>query len=330
MKKILFTLLFVFFSIIIFAQKNFNHWSIEPEFGLTKLRDITPVEFFNVGIGSRYMITQMFGARLSLNYTNIKYQDKPLEWTTAQLVGVANFGRISKLENVFNNRWNIIGGIGGNFTDSYQPTNDIILHRKSNFHLVAFVDNEFRISNNFFMTAGINVTSGINVYGSVYPDIQTTPAINFNVKGILSIGKEDVHADWYLEPSPEPTVVYIDSTKKATIINNYYIEIHKDTTYPQSSEYVYFNHDSYTIDKDGLENIEQSINKFKNKITIKSYCSNVGSKEYNLILSKKRAEAVKNKLVKLGIPENKIFCLCIGIDPSREYDMARRVQIDFE
>jgi len=272
------------------------------------------------------MVTPIFGARVSINYTDLNY---PINFVTAQFIGVANFGRLAKLENVANNRWTIIGGVGGNYTDSRDTTNEVILGRISNFHLAAFVDNEFRITNNFFVTAGLNVTTGVN-WATRTSDTRTmtTSVINFNVKAIFVLAKDAnkklPHADFYLEQI-YPDVIYIDSSK-TIIVNNYIIDTIQCP--PQKEEYVYFNHDSYKIDKDGLENIEQSAFKFKDRdIIITAYCSNVGNDKYNKELALRRAIAVKDKLIKLGIEESTITVINVGIDPDREYDMARRVEI---
>lgn len=326
----------------VFAQ-DYNKWSIEPEVGLSKVRDVTKVGLGNAGIGFRYMATPIFGVRVSGRYTETRdaWYGTSLKFKSAQIFGVANFGRLAKLERVANNRWTILGGIGGDYTDSRDYTNRVILHRISDFHLAGFVDNEFRITNKFFLTAGLNVVTGVNSrsYPGPYADANrlnrtmTTSVVNFNVKAIFVLGKKKHHADFYLEPTP------VDKHTNTVYVFEQCCEekVEKPAPKPQfiilepkvANEYIYFNHDSYKVDKDGLENIEQSLSKIKGKVTITAYCSNVGSDDYNKKLGLKRANAVKDKLVKLGIPANTIEVVSIGIDPAREYDMARRVAIQF-
>ena len=328
MKKILFIIFMMMLTSIVSYGQNFNKWSLEPEFGLTKVRDITPVRFYNIGIGSRYMFTQYFGIKLSSHYTQLPYyNNKDLRYLSGKFMGVANFGRIAKLENVWNNRWTIIGGIGGDYTDSRGYTNDVILHRISDFHLAAFVDNEFKINENIFISTILNIKTGVNsrpVETSLNKTM-TTSIIDFNIGIIFSLGNKKVHADYYIEPEVNPIVYnYIDSTKIFNIYKNTYINEDK------SPEYVYFKNDSYEIDKDGLDNIEKSYYKYNDSIIITAYCSNVASIEYNLKLAFNRGNAVKNKLVNLGINPEKIIIVSFGIDPLREYDMARRVKIEFK
>ena len=327
MKKLL-GIIVLLFTVNLLSAQEFNKWSIEPEFGLTKVRDITKVGFYNTGIGGRYMATQFFGVKVSGRYTHLNY---PLQFVSGQIMGVANFGRLAKLERVAHNRWTIIGGIGGDYTDSRNYTNEVILHRISDFHLAGFVDNEFRITDRFFLTAGLNVVTGVNSRPIVTPynRTMTTSLINFNMKAIFTLGKKKVHADFYLEPEITPVcIVYVDSTKNITNVYNNYNEV--QTIVDNTPEYVYFNNDSYKIDKDGLENIEQSLHKVKDKIVITAYCSNIASNEYNLKLAQNRGNAVKDKLVKLGVDTTKISVVSVGIDASREYDMARRVKIEFK
>lgn len=350
MKKLLMILGLVFSATFMFAQE-FNKWSIEPEFGLTKLQDMpyggSTVGFYNAGIGARYMATTLFGVRVSGSYTNHNYTltNQPLEYMEGQIFGVCNFGRLLKLERIANNRYTIIGGVGGDLSNSHDFTNTQIFERITNFHLAGFIDNEFRVTDKFFLTAGLNVITGVNltpptgvtnVNQAIINGVAKISIIDFNIKAIFVLGKKKDHADFYLEPelAPTNTIVYVDSTRKVT--NNYYTEVCEEISTSASDthpEYVYFKNDSYHVDKDGLENIEQSLHKIKDKVTITAYCSNVASSEYNLKLAKNRANAVKDKLVNLGVDPAKINIVSIGIDFDRKipemFDMARRVKIEF-
>ena len=360
MKKLLMILGFVFSATFMYAQE-FNKWSIEPEFGLTKLQDMpyggSTVGFYNAGIGARYMATPLFGFRVSGSYTKHKYTltNQPVEYLEGQIFGVGNFGRLLKLERIANNRYTIIGGIGGDLSNSHDFTNTQMFDRVTNFHLAGFIDNEFRVTDKFFLTAGLNVITGVNltppagvtnINQKIINGVARTSIIDFNIKAIFVLGKKKDHADFYLEPElvPKNTIVYVDSTRKVT--NNYYTEVGEkistpstlttsstSSTHPEYPEYVYFNNDSYKIDKDALENIEQSLHKIKDKVTITAYCSNVASSEYNLKLAQNRANAVKDKLVNLGVDPAKIKTVSVGIDFDRKipelFDMARRVKIEF-
>lgn len=360
MKKLFVIICFVFSATFMFAQE-FNKWSIEPEFGLTKLQDMpyggSTVGFYNAGIGARYMATPLFGFRVSGSYTHHKYTltNQSLEYAEGQIFGVCNFGRLLKLERIAKNRYTIIGGVGGDLSNSHDFTNTQMFDRITNFHIAGFIDNEFRVTDKFFLTAGLNVITGVNltppagvtnINQSTINGVAKTSIIDFNIKAIFVLGKKKDHADFYLDPEfvSKNTIVYVDSTRKVT--NNYYTKVGDEISKPSTStssassttptphpEYVYFNNDSYKIDKDGLENIEQSLHKIKDKVTITAYCSNVASSEYNLKLAQNRANAVKDKLVNLGVDPAKIKIVSIGIDNNRSnpeiFDMARRVKIEF-
>ena len=350
MKKLFVIICLMFSATFMFAQE-FNKWSIEPEFGLTKLQDMpyggSTVGLYNAGIGVRYMATPLYGFRVSGSYTHHDYTltNQPVKYVEGQILGVCNFGRLLKLERIAHNRYTIIGGVGGDLSNSHDFTNTQMFDRVTNFHLAGFIDNEFRVTDKFFLTAGLNVITGVNLTAptgvtnanqATINGVAKTSIIDFNIKAIFVLGKKKDHADFYLEPELAPTnnIVYVDSTRKVT--NNYYTEVCEEISTPTSvsnPEYVYFKNDSYKIDKDGLENIEQSLHKIKDKVTITAYCSNVASSEYNLKLAKNRANAVKDKLVNLGVDPSKINIVSIGIDFDRKipelFDMARRVKIEF-
>jgi peptidoglycan-associated lipoprotein len=79
---------------------------------------------------------------------------------------------------------------------------------------------------------------------------------------------------------------------------------------------IYFEFDSYIIKSDyfpKLNEIGNWLKQHKNiKIAIEGYCDERGTIEYNLALGQKRAEAVKNYLVKLGIGETSIKTISFG------------------
>ena len=74
--------------------------------------------------------------------------------------------------------------------------------------------------------------------------------------------------------------------------------------------HVLFDTNKYEIKPGALAEINASISVLKKnpamKILIEGNTDNVGSRKYNKILSVKRAEAVKNYLVKMGIAENRL------------------------
>jgi OOP family OmpA-OmpF porin len=314
MKKTLFLL--ALFTTMFVAAQDYNKWSIEPEFGVTKIRDVTPIQLFNTGIGARYMANTLFGAKLNANYTRLLDKDdlsftNPINYTTASLHGVVNVGRLLKFES-FSKHYTILSSIGGSYSYSEQPTNDLVLHRLSNFHLSASIDNEFKVSPRVFMTLGLDAITGVNSRPFTQTSsTETTTIINFNLGVTVALGNKQEHADWYIEE-------YISKVDtlflKPTIIDNTITKVEVKEIVKDENEYVLFHHDSYVVDKDGLNAILRSADKLndKNTISVIGFASPPGTDQYNMELSKNRAEAVVKKLLSLGVDKKQIILEYVG------------------
>jgi len=78
----------------------------------------------------------------------------------------------------------------------------------------------------------------------------------------------------------------------------------------------YFDLDSSQIRADSQPILQKDADWMKRwpstKITIEGHCDSRGSAEYNLALGAKRADSVKQYLVSLGIPENRIATVSKG------------------
>lgn len=331
MKKLI-TILLMLSMFLTYAQ-DYNKWSIEPEFGVTKVRDLTSVEPFNTDLGIRYMANTLFGVKLNVNYTDIDNlhfnNNSSISYYSAGLHGVVNIGRLLKFES-FSNRYTILGGIGGTYTDSGKATNDVILHRISNFHLSAFVDNEFKLSKSVFLRVGLDVLTGVNSRPfTTNISTETTTILNFNMGLTIALSKGNIeHADWYIEEPGVEKVYLKPLVIDKTITNN----ITSTECSCKYEEYVFFKHDSYEVDKDGLNSIVKmtEILKEGENIYLIGYASPPASEEYNVILANKRAEAVKAKAISLGISEDRIIIEAVGeVDTKDSYnvDLSRRVKI---
>jgi len=304
-------------------DKPYSTWSIKPEIGLTKIRDITPVQPLNAGIAIRKMFNTKFGTELNTNIVNMP--NEGFSYTAASLQGVVNVGRLLEFEE-FTKNYTILSGVGGTYTYSKGTNNNNILHRISNFHLSAFVDNEYRINNTLFLNLGLDLQTGVNSRPFVTTtSTQTTTLLNFNVGFTINLGNKE-HADWYLEKQ----VAKVDTVYMRPIIIDRTIKTKSDCNC-DTIEYVYFRHDSAELDIQALNAIEKTIDRLKGKheIVLRAYCSNVGNVEYNKQLALRRAESVKEHIRGIGI-RRPIKIEAIGIDTNRDkkvFDMARRVQI---
>ncbi len=81
-------------------------------------------------------------------------------------------------------------------------------------------------------------------------------------------------------------------------------------------KHIYFDFDKYDIKEEYKNLLEENVNFLKKnptiKIRIEGHCDERGTREYNLALGQKRAEAAKNYLIALGIDENRIDTVSFG------------------
>ena len=79
---------------------------------------------------------------------------------------------------------------------------------------------------------------------------------------------------------------------------------------------VFFDTDMSNIREDGRQTLNRQaewLKKYTNyPITIEGHCDERGTREYNLALGERRATAVKNVLVALGIPANRVSTISYG------------------
>jgi peptidoglycan-associated lipoprotein len=100
---------------------------------------------------------------------------------------------------------------------------------------------------------------------------------------------------------------------------------------------VYFDYDKALIRDDARPTLDMNaswLKKFKTtKILIEGHCDERGTEEYNLALGEKRAKAVEDYLMSLGIPADRMKIISYGksqpIDPGHNesaWQMNRRAQ----
>lgn len=91
---------------------------------------------------------------------------------------------------------------------------------------------------------------------------------------------------------------------------------------------VYFEFDSYAISASELPKIEGVSSFMKqergNRVVVEGHCDERGTVDYNLALGQKRAEAVKDYLVKLGVENSRVRTISYGkelpADPGKTED----------
>lgn len=86
---------------------------------------------------------------------------------------------------------------------------------------------------------------------------------------------------------------------------------------------IYFEFDSYTVKPEDVAKIKEVGEWLKSnstvRIVVEGHCDERGTVEYNLALGQKRAEVVRNHLVKFGVDERRIRVISFGkempVDP---------------
>ncbi|HUK59832.1 MAG TPA: peptidoglycan-associated lipoprotein Pal [Stellaceae bacterium] len=81
---------------------------------------------------------------------------------------------------------------------------------------------------------------------------------------------------------------------------------------------VFFDFDKSDVKPEGQQTLQRQATWLKQypsvTVTIEGHCDERGTREYNLALGNRRANAVKNALVALGIPANRIQTISYGKD----------------
>ena len=86
---------------------------------------------------------------------------------------------------------------------------------------------------------------------------------------------------------------------------------------PSTITDIFFDFDQFTIRRDEITTLEGNakflLEKYAGqKILIEGHCDERGTEEYNIVLGKRRAQAVKDYLVDLGIPEENLQVISFG------------------
>jgi len=85
---------------------------------------------------------------------------------------------------------------------------------------------------------------------------------------------------------------------------------------------VYFDYDKSVIKPDQVSAITENgnlANAYANDyLTLQGNCDERGSREYNLALGQRRADAVKQRLLLLGIPETRVETVSFGKEKPRD------------
>ncbi|GGC31573.1 hypothetical protein GCM10011371_18720 [Novosphingobium marinum] len=86
--------------------------------------------------------------------------------------------------------------------------------------------------------------------------------------------------------------------------------------FTQGADTIYFDTDRYNIDSEDAASLQkqaQWLNRYPNtRVTVEGHADERGTREYNLALGERRANAAKNYLVSLGISPSRVNTISYG------------------
>jgi peptidoglycan-associated lipoprotein len=90
----------------------------------------------------------------------------------------------------------------------------------------------------------------------------------------------------------------------------------EEKTFAQMVQDVYFDYDRFNIRPDQMQHIQadaQALERLRDvKVTVEGHCDDRGSEEYNLALGAKRAAAVQEALLQLGVSKRRVQMISYG------------------
>ena len=119
-----------------------------------------------------------------------------------------------------------------------------------------------------------------------------------------------------VKPLSNPSATAKSLTDPASVL--------KDPASPLSKRSIYYDFDAYSI-KNELQTLVEAHAKFllehqDFKMRIEGNCDERGSREYNLALGQRRADAVKRAMTLLGVPANHIQTVSFGAEKPKELE----------
>ena len=95
------------------------------------------------------------------------------------------------------------------------------------------------------------------------------------------------------------------------------LDFNEEKGYTLGNNIIYFDYDKYSVEKDSdKQTVKKYANYLKNNnkatIRIEGHADERGSRAYNLALGEKRAQAVKNYLIGLGINPDRVSTISYG------------------
>ena len=143
-------------------------------------------------------------------------------------------------------------------------------------------------------------------------NIRTTAVLLVGTAALAACAKK---APEQLPPAPQPeaTQAPVTPTETGPIVGS---QAHFTDAVGATNTIVYFDTDKYDIDSEDSAKLQTQARYFSQypnvNFTIEGHADERGTREYNLALGERRANAAKNYLVSLGIPSSRIRVVSYG------------------
>ena len=160
---------------------------------------------------------------------------------------------------------------------------------------------------------------------SIDPEMPALPAIAEATAPEESLPKEEsgsasLHSQKKNAEPFEPALKQDDSIQIAKVVPSSVqpeaVESRKESTL-KALEDVYFDYDRFTIRQDAVPVLEENAQTLvadllDKNVVIEGHCDQRGTESYNMVLGKRRANAVKEFLVSLGVPSENLQVVSYG------------------
>ena len=110
------------------------------------------------------------------------------------------------------------------------------------------------------------------------------------------------------------TSTSIERTSDATAVSASTTNVYSESSLPSSST-VYFSYDNYNIDSigsDKIKNLAAIVKKNGLNVRVEGHCDERGTREYNLALGERRANAIAELLIINGVSKANIMTVSYG------------------
>ena len=132
---------------------------------------------------------------------------------------------------------------------------------------------------------------------------------------VVSLPPPEVDSSSFQMQQNEP--IQLPPSAKDSVGKEIFVQSAEDTTLPWTLQDVFFYFDQMAIRRDAIPILEQNakvlLRRYATRqVLIQGHCDERGTEAYNFILGERRATAVKNYLVDLGVEGSQLRVLSLG------------------